>query len=150
MEELLQTYKALSEEMRLRIVMLLTHGELCVCDVMEILGEAQPKVSRHLAYLKHSGLVKCKRVGTWMHYSLKDQLDDIMAAHIRFLTDQVSQLLPFQADIKRMEEVKRDKLCEDEFATGKRPRNGCLSADGDMGTQYMNGTRRSLNGRRTR
>lgn len=83
MEQLLQAYKALSEEMRLRIVMLLTHGELCVCDVMAILDEPQPKISRHLAYLKHSGLVKSKRVGVWMHYSLKESLDGMLAAHIR-------------------------------------------------------------------
>jgi ArsR family transcriptional regulator, arsenate/arsenite/antimonite-responsive transcriptional repressor len=111
MEQVLQTYKALSEAMRLRIMLLLTHGELCVCDVMEILDEPQAKVSRHLAYLKHSGLVKSKRVGTWMHYSLKEHFDDVTAAHIRFLTEHVNHLPVFQDDLSKMEEVKRKKLC---------------------------------------
>ncbi len=112
MEQLLQVYRALSEEMRLRILMLLLKGELCVCDVMEILGESQPKVSRHLAYMKHSGLLKSKRVGVWMHYSLKEPLDDLVAAHIRFLEQHVSQLPLFKQDARKVDDVKRKKLCE--------------------------------------
>jgi ArsR family transcriptional regulator len=135
MEQLLQTYKALSEEMRLRIIMLLTHGELCVCDIMEILDKPQAKVSRHLAYLKHSGLVKSKRVGVWMHYSLKEQFDDLTVEHIRLLTKHVNHLPGFREDIKKMEEVKKKKLCP--------------SSDEDFDTQYLNEKRRFLNGRRT-
>ncbi len=113
MEQLLQAYKALGEEMRLRMLMLLLHGELCVCDVMEILGEPQPKVSRHLAYLKHSGLLKAKRVGVWMHYSLKEPLPELLAAHIRFLQENVSSLPVFQEDARKIDEVKRRKLCQE-------------------------------------
>jgi ArsR family transcriptional regulator len=68
MERLAQFFKALSDETRLRIMMLLTQGELCVCDLMFVLDEPQSKVSRHLAYLKHSGLTNSKRAGVWMHY----------------------------------------------------------------------------------
>lgn len=64
MEKIAQMYKALSEEIRLRIILLLTKDELCVCDLMEIFQVTQSKISRHLAYLKHSGLVKSRRVGT--------------------------------------------------------------------------------------
>ncbi|MCK9228187.1 MAG: metalloregulator ArsR/SmtB family transcription factor [Syntrophorhabdaceae bacterium] len=110
MDQLLRTYRVFSEEMRLRIVMLLTHGELCVCD-MEVLGEAQSKVSRHLAYLKHSGLVKSRRAGVWMHYSLNDPLDEIAVAHIRSLAEHTDTIPVFQEDIKKMEDVKRRKLC---------------------------------------
>ena len=90
--------------------MLLANGELCVCDVMEILGEIQPKVSRHLAYLKHSGLVKSRRAGVWIHYSLNEPLDDVLAAHIRSLTEYAGNIPLFQEDIKKMEDVKRKKL----------------------------------------
>jgi len=72
MEQVVQFFKVLSDEIRLRIVMLLTYGELWVCDLTEILGEPRSKISRHLAYLKHSGITESRGVGVWMHYRLKD------------------------------------------------------------------------------
>ena len=112
MEQLTQMYKALSENMRLRVVMLLTHGEICVCDLMAIFGESQSKVSRHLAYLKHSGLVRSRRAGTWMHYSLKEPLDGTIDAQLNFMKQQLSQLPVFLQDEERMQDVKKLKLCE--------------------------------------
>lgn len=72
MKETAQSFKALSDETRLRILGLLLNGELCVCEFMAILNLPQSTVSRHLAYLKNSGLVSDQRRGTWMHYSLVD------------------------------------------------------------------------------
>ena len=118
MEQLTQMYKALSEDMRLRVVMLLTHGEICVCDLMAIFGESQSKVSRHLAYLKHSGLVRSKRVGTWMHYSLKEPLDSTIDAQVTFMKQQLSQLPVFQNDEKKMQDIKKQKLCEEDIKDG--------------------------------
>lgn len=112
MDRIAQIYKALSEDIRLRIVMLLTHGELCVCDLMEIFGETQSKISRHLAYLKHSGFVKSRRSGTWMHYSLKEPLDSLIEEQIAFMKERYSELPIIQEDKKKMEEVKKLKLCE--------------------------------------
>lgn len=112
MDNIAQIYKALSEEIRLRIITLLTHGELCVCDLMEIFQETQSKISRHLAYLKHSGFVKSRRVGTWMHYSLKEPMDKHIEAHISFMKEYMSDMELFKEDVKKMEEVKRLKLCE--------------------------------------
>lgn len=112
MEDITQIYKALSEEMRLRILMLLTQGELCVCDLMAVLEEPQSKVSRHLAYLKHSGLIQGKRVGTWMHYFVRDHLDDLASAHIEFLKKVLSNLNWVIADVAKMREVQAQKLCE--------------------------------------
>jgi len=64
--------KALADESRLGILWLLhKHGELCVCDLMEALGITQSKASRHLATLRHAGIVADRRVGTWVHYSLR-------------------------------------------------------------------------------
>ncbi len=125
MDKITQIYKVFSEEIRLRIIMLLMHGELCVCDLMEIFGETQSKISRHLAYLKHSGFVKSRRAGTWMHYSLKEPLDSLMEAHIAFMKEQFSELPIIQEDVRRMAEVKRLKLCEKQDAnplrTTKKP-----------------------------
>jgi ArsR family transcriptional regulator len=116
MEQMARMYKALSEEMRLRIMMLLTHGELCVCDLMAIFNEGQSKVSRHLTYLKHSGLVKSKRVGTWMHYSIKEPLDAAIDAQLTFMKQQFTQLSIFKDDEQKLEDVKKRKLCENSSA----------------------------------
>ena len=64
-------FKALSEPARLRIVHLLRQrGELCVCDLVDALELPQSAVSRHLAYLRHQGLVRARRSGTWVYYQL--------------------------------------------------------------------------------
>lgn len=112
MEDIAQIYKALSEQMRLRILMLLIHGELCVCDLMEVLDEPQSKVSRHLAYLKNSGLIRGRRVGTWMHYSLMEPLEGPAAAQIEFLRIEFSGLGWARDDKKKMEEALAKKTCE--------------------------------------
>lgn len=113
MEDIAQIYKALSEQMRLRMLMLLTQGELCVCDLMAVLEEPQSKVSRHLAYLKHSGLIQSKRVGTWMHYFLRDPLEELADAHLEFLKKELSRLDWAKADAEKLLEVQAEKLCDD-------------------------------------
>jgi ArsR family transcriptional regulator len=61
--------RALADETRLRILNLLFRRELCVCQIMEVLGIGQSKASRHLAHLKNAGLVNDRREGLWMYYS---------------------------------------------------------------------------------
>jgi ArsR family transcriptional regulator len=117
-EDIAQIYKALSEQMRLRILMLLTQGELCVCDLMAVLEEPQSKVSRHLAYLKHSGLIQSKRVGTWMHYFVRDPLEELTAAHLEFLKKELSSLGWAKADAVKMREVQAQKLCDNSAGGG--------------------------------
>jgi ArsR family transcriptional regulator, arsenate/arsenite/antimonite-responsive transcriptional repressor len=119
MDRLAQYYKALSEEVRLRVVMLLMHGELCVCDIMEILAEPQSKISRHLSYLKNSGVITARRVGVWMHYALSDQRDETLDAQISFMRERLSNLPAFVDDMAKMEVLKERKSCE-----GPRPRPG--------------------------
>src|SRR5579862_4007016 len=63
-------FRAFADETRLRILHILTRGELCVCDLMHVLNLPQSKVSRHLGYLKKSGLVSNRRNGLWKYYSL--------------------------------------------------------------------------------
>jgi ArsR family transcriptional regulator len=70
MERTSEIIKALSDPTRLRIVSLLRHGELCVCDLTEALQIPQSTVSRHLSSLKNAGWVKARRSGKWMHYLL--------------------------------------------------------------------------------
>ena len=72
MQDILNIFKALSEETRLRVLKLLDHGELCVCDIVAALDMIQPKVSFHLAVLRDAGLIKDRKQGKWTHYSIAD------------------------------------------------------------------------------
>jgi ArsR family transcriptional regulator, arsenate/arsenite/antimonite-responsive transcriptional repressor len=63
-------FSALAEPTRLRLLHLMRDGEICVCYLQGILQTNQPKVSRHLAYLKKAGLVRARRQGKWMYYSI--------------------------------------------------------------------------------
>jgi ArsR family transcriptional regulator len=112
MEQLAQFFKALSDETRLRIMMLLTQGELCVCDLMFVLDEPQSKVSRHLAYLKHSGLTNSKRAGVWMHYWLKEPADAVHTVQLDFLKKQLPHLLQFRMDREKLSELKKQGGCK--------------------------------------
>lgn len=63
-------FMALADETRLRLLNLMRDGEVCVCFFTEALGLSQPKVSRHLAYLRNAGIVGARRDGKWMHYRI--------------------------------------------------------------------------------
>lgn len=102
--------------------MLLTHGELCVCDIMEVLDQPQSKISRHLSYLKHSGLITGRRVGVWMHYTLSDSRDETLDAQMDFLREKFSHLPTFTNDVAKMEILKERKRCEGPRPTPGRPK----------------------------
>jgi len=69
-EELEAVFGALAEPTRLRLLNLMGDGEVCVCFFVEVLGQPQPKISRHLAVLRNAGLVAARREAKWMHYSI--------------------------------------------------------------------------------
>jgi ArsR family transcriptional regulator len=83
---LVRLYQALADETRLRILAILADlpdgpgGALCVCHIHASLGVSQPTASRHLAYLRKSGLVAARRDGVWMHYRLVRPDDPVVAA----------------------------------------------------------------------
>lgn len=70
---LTRAFRALGDETRVRIVALLTHGELCVCHLEAALGISQPNCSRQLAILRAAGIVDSRRDGTWVYYRISDQ-----------------------------------------------------------------------------
>jgi len=74
-------FAALSDRTRLRLLNLMDGREVCVCYFVEILGQSQPKISRHLAYLRRAGVVEARREGKWMHYRIVVP-SDIGAARI--------------------------------------------------------------------
>lgn len=92
MDRLSETFKALSDETRIRIMtLLLENQELCVCDFVGALGETQSKVSRHLRYLYHAGLVKDRRQGAWMHYRISPELTPEQAVIVAALSRAVGE-----------------------------------------------------------
>jgi len=111
MQELMNIFKALSEETRLRILKLLEQGELCVCDIVSALDLIQPKVSFHLAALKEAGLIKDRKQGKWTHYRIDDS--DFFR---RFLLLSVLERIPREAgaeDRKRLEGFLESKASRD-------------------------------------
>jgi len=70
-QDMVNIFKALSEETRLRILKLLESGELCVCDIVSSLDMSQPKVSFHLNALKEAGLIADRKQGKWTHYRIE-------------------------------------------------------------------------------
>jgi ArsR family transcriptional regulator, arsenate/arsenite/antimonite-responsive transcriptional repressor len=100
--DLQDTYKALADGTRLRILALLVEGEVCVCDIHDTLRLPQPTASRHLAYLRRTGLVDARREGTWMHYRLAD-LDPVRKAIVETAAHAISHAAGADKDRKRFE-----------------------------------------------
>ncbi|MDQ3585033.1 MAG: ArsR/SmtB family transcription factor [Pyrinomonadaceae bacterium] len=69
-------FKALADRTRLRLLNLMGDDEICVCFFVEVLGINQPKISRHLAYLRRAGVVAARREGKWMHYRIVSPPDE--------------------------------------------------------------------------
>jgi ArsR family transcriptional regulator len=76
-------FMALADKTRLRILNLMRQDEVCVCFFTEVLNESQPKISRHLAYLRNAGIVEARREGKWMHYRIVEPENDNAAQVLR-------------------------------------------------------------------
>jgi ArsR family transcriptional regulator len=111
LEQPAEFFAALSDETRLRIVMLLTYGELCVCDLMAVLDEPQSKVSRHLACLRHCGITRSRRVGVWMHYSLGNNADGMIKAQVDLMKEHLARVAPYRRDMEKLRSLKREGCC---------------------------------------
>jgi len=104
MKHIAHVFKALSDETRLRILALLSSGELCVCDLMAALELPQSTVSRHLAYLRHAGLVADERRGVWMFYRLKQEMP-LGKNVIPLLLEELKSTTQADGDCKALERL---------------------------------------------
>ena len=102
-DELENLFKALSDKTRLRILALLGNNEVCVCHLHDSLGLPQPTVSRHLAYLRKSGLVAARRDGVWMHYQLSRSLSPVIHGVVAAAVEALQQLPATTRDRKQFE-----------------------------------------------
>lgn len=98
-------FRALADRTRLRLINLMSCGEVCVCFFVEILGTNQPKVSRHLAYLRRAGMVAARREGKWMHYRLVTPDDSHAASVLSDVRAWMTQDKEMQRDLNRLNKV---------------------------------------------
>ena len=95
-------FAALADRTRLRLLNLMNGREVCVCYFVEILKQGQPKISRHLAYLRKAGLVNARREGKWMHYSIARPIDTGAAAILETALTSFATDRQMQADLARL------------------------------------------------
>ena len=96
------TYKALSDPTRLRMLALLVEGEVCVCEIHDTLRLPQPTASRHLAFLRRTGLVEARRDATWMYYRLAD-VDPVVKGIVQHAAHAMSHVKDATRDRRRFE-----------------------------------------------
>lgn len=107
-------FNILSDLTRLRALMLIqSEGEVCVCELTHALRESQPKVSRHLASMRDSGIVESRREGTWMHYRLSPSLPGWARDIIECSHAQLTNLTAFRRDAQRLSHMnsRPERIC---------------------------------------
>jgi ArsR family transcriptional regulator len=82
---LVELFRALGDETRMRMIAMLSHGELCVCHLEEGIGLTQPNASRHLGILRAAGIVATRRYNKWVYYRLAEPEDRLLAKHMKAL-----------------------------------------------------------------
>lgn len=95
-------FAALADPTRLRLLNLMDGREVCVCYFVEILRQGQPKISRHLAYLRKAGLVEARREGKWMHYRICPSVDAETASILAAVMASLGRDKRMQADVARL------------------------------------------------
>lgn len=100
--DLADLFNALGNPLRLRLINLMLPGEICVCHLVEILHEPQPKISQHLAALRAAGLVLARREGKWMHYQLATPAHDAAASILHSTLEHLRHDARFTAERRKI------------------------------------------------
>ncbi|MFQ5429708.1 MAG: ArsR/SmtB family transcription factor [Phycisphaerae bacterium] len=106
-------FRAFADATRLRLLNLLLEGERCVCDLCTVLGESQPKVSRHLAYLRRAGLVRVRTLGKWKYYAIRTHTGGLERTLLGCVKSCLREMDVLQADLKRLREAPAGPCCRD-------------------------------------
>lgn len=104
-------FKALSEESRLRILALLMQRELCVCEIESTLNLTQSNVSRHLNMLKKCGIVSSRKDAQWSYYSISPEFRQKHSGLWQYLSEHLTELPAYKADQEACDKCKEKKLC---------------------------------------
>ncbi len=97
-------FTALADPTRLRLLHLMAGREICVCYFAEVLGESQPKISRHLAYLRRTGIAVARREGKWAHYRIQYPAHAGMAAILKQTLATLHKDPMMRMDLQRLRE----------------------------------------------
>jgi ArsR family transcriptional regulator len=95
-------FRALADTTRLRLLNLIADREICVCYLVEVLRTSQPKISRHLAYLRKAGIAAARREGKWMHYRVVIPIDEAAARILRETLKHLREKPEMQRDTLRL------------------------------------------------
>jgi ArsR family transcriptional regulator len=109
---LTRLFRALGDETRVRIVALLSHGELCVCHVETALELSQPNVSRHLGILRAAGVVDTRRDGTWVYYRLAEQENEAVQEMLSTLAKSFGAERAIRADHAKLRKACGPDACK--------------------------------------
>ena len=113
MKSFIRVMKALSNPSRVKIVKMLQHKEMCVCEIKAALGLAQPTVSKHLKVLEDAGLVQSKKDGLWVNYSLNGK--DDRSPYVATLLANLKHWFQDEPDIARLVKmlpvIRREEIC---------------------------------------
>lgn len=100
-----ELFKALADRTRLRLISLIGDSEVCVCFLVAILKTSQPKISRHLAYMRRAQIVDARREGKWIHYRLSDPPDEHAARIFREVRASLAEYPELQRDRAKLEQI---------------------------------------------
>jgi ArsR family transcriptional regulator, arsenate/arsenite/antimonite-responsive transcriptional repressor len=109
--DLVEIYQCFCDRTRLRILHLLTKSPLCVCHFQDILNESQVKISKHLAYLRKSGIVSTEREQNWIIYSLPSDRPTELDCNLKCLQDCVQTEPVFKRDLQKLAQLQKN-CCE--------------------------------------
>jgi ArsR family transcriptional regulator len=132
MRRTVELLKAIADETRLRILSLLSSGELCVCEITKVLDIGQPKASRHLAVLRQAELVLDRREGMWMYYSLAGPKSETQRSILAWLETVRCELPQAAADMDALKRLQRSGgLCGPLCAERRRaaPRSDAVAVE---------------------
>jgi len=118
-EQYVELFKALSDETRLRLIVLLYKREFCVCQIEAALGISQTKASRHLAILRHAGLLKARREGLWVYYALEEPEDKVKAGLFENLSESLCTELSSMVDRAKKKTCATQSTASHEKIKGK-------------------------------
>lgn len=112
MKDFIRVMRALRDPNRIKIIKMLQHGELCVCEIQAALSVSQPTVSKHVKILEAAGLLNSRRDGLWVHYRLHEQSASPYAAtmlgNLKYWLEETPEVCEL---MKRLSHIKKQHIC---------------------------------------
>ncbi len=113
LKNMVKTIKALADEGRLRIILLLMERDnLCVCEIKEVIGLSQPTISIHLKSLQNAGLIESKKEGLWVNYCIRKEMKGEIKKIVEGIKNSLAGDSKIEDDRKKIRKVDRRKICK--------------------------------------